>query len=731
MVSGDNVVGEQATLVHLAGEACSVVLDLSSGVPAISYWGSRLPEAAVDPASWISATTPAISQASLDQTGVISLVPERASGHLGRPGLAGHRPDGSGWSPRFSLAEQAVGAQRDLQTRSVDQIAGLELRCVVRLDPADVLIVAVTVTNIGNDPYQLDSLAASIALPQHADELLTFAGRWCGEFDAQRAPWAVGLTSIENRTGRTSHDRVPALFAGSTAFTHGRGDVWGLHLAWSGNASLHAEVLIDGTRQVQLGELLLPGEIVLAPGDSYTTPEIYGAYSSNGLDAASGRFHRHLRSRATHPGPDRPRPVLLNTWEAVYFNHDLDTLKALADRAAEVGAERYVLDDGWFHGRRDDTAGLGDWWVDSDVWSNGLEPLIEHVTGLGLEFGIWVEPEMVNPDSDVYRAHPDWVLTADDYDPVLGRNQLVLNLANPEVFEYLLGHLDALLASHDVGYVKWDMNRNLTHASNGSRAGVHSQTLAVYALIDALRARHPDVEIESCSSGGGRADFEILKRTDRVWTSDSNDALDRQSIQRGFSYLFPPELMGAHIGPPTSHTTRRRHSLAFRAATAFFGHLGIEWNLLKTSDDERVALGEFIALYKQHRGLLHTGDVRRFDHPDASLSVHGVVGADQLEAIVAVTQVASRQATKPGPVRIAGLLPEQRYAVQVLPMPQQGRWGSNHRIPPWMEDGLVVTGAFLAQVGLAVPVLDPESTVMLHLIALPGNAREMAQVTRE
>ena len=711
------MVREEATLVHLAGEACSVVIDVASGVPAIGYWGSRLPQSAVDPTSWSAATTPAISQAGVDQTGVISLVPERASGHLGRPGLAGHRPDGSGWSPRFVLVEHTRGQQNDVHTRSVDEVAKLELRCALRLDPADVLIVGVTVTNIGADAYQLDSLAVSIALPQHADELLTFAGRWCGEFAAQRAAWTVGVTGIENRTGRTSHDRVPTLFAGSNGFTHGRGDVWGLHLAWSGNSSLHAEVLIDGTRHVQLGELLLPGEIVLAPGDSYTTPEIYGSYAATGLDAASGRFHRHLRSRPSHPGPERPRPVLLNTWEAVYFDHDLDTLTALADRAAEIGVERYVLDDGWFHGRRDDTAGLGDWWVDPEVWPDGLDPLIRHVTGLGLEFGIWVEPEMVNPNSDVYRAHPDWVLTADGYEPLLGRNQLVLDLAIPEVSEYLLGLLDGLLTDHDIGYVKWDMNRNLTHASHGSRAGVHGQTLAVYALIDALRERHPDVEIESCSSGGGRADFEILKRTDRVWTSDSNDALDRQSIQRGFSYLFPPELMGAHIGPPTSHTTRRRHSLAFRAATAFFGHLGIEWNLLAASDAQLVALTEFISLYKRHRGLLHSGEVRRFDHPDASLSVHGVVAVDQREAIVAIAQVTSRLATKPGPVRVSGLVPEQPYSVQVLPMPHQHRWGPNHAAPPWVDDGLVVTGAFLANVGLALPALDPESTMLLHIAA--------------
>ena len=253
---------------------------------------------------------------------------------------------------------------------------------------------------------------------------------------------------------------------------------------------------------------------------------------------------------------------MLNTWEAVYFDHDFDTLCRLADRASAIGVERFVLDDGWFAGRRDDTSSLGDWWVSPDAHPMGLAPLIEHVRARGMQFGIWVEPEMISPDSDLYRAHPDWVLAAPGYEAVLGRRQLVVDLANPSAYDEILGRIDALLADHEIAFVKWDMNRDHVHATGSDgRAGTHAQTAALYVMLDELRRRHPDVEFESCASGGGRIDLAILERAERVWTSDCNDALERQTIQRHASMLIPPEVMGAHVGPPTAHTTGRTHPL--------------------------------------------------------------------------------------------------------------------------------------------------------------------------
>jgi alpha-galactosidase len=365
---------------------------------------------------------------------------------------------------------------------------------------------------------------------------------------------------------------------------------------------------------------------------------------------------------------------MLNTWEAVYFDHEPDRLRSLAERAARVGVERFVLDDGWFGSRRDDTTGLGEWSVSADVYPDGLGPLINHVVGLGMEFGIWVEPEMVNPASRVARENPDWLADGDRVDPVLGRNQQLLDLTNEAAFDSVLGHLDALLADHEIGFVKWDMNRPHVGSSGvDGAAATHGNVLALYQLIDELRCRHPAVQFESCASGGGRIDHEILRRVERVWTSDCNDPLDRQSIQRGASLFIPPSVMGAHIGPPRAHTTGRSHRLAFRAATALFGHLGVEWDLTTLSDGQLDDLGAVIALHKRFRALLHDGDVVRFDTPP-EYCAHGVFAVDRSDAVVSFAQLASGLSLTPPPLQLPDLLPDRGFHIEALSLPG-ARWG--------------------------------------------------------
>ena len=699
-------------LVHLRGSSFDLVVDVATPTPTIVHWGQSLGDAPSLDALDAALGRPAVGGA-LAPVAPVSVVPLHADGFAGRPGLAGRRGGGRDWAPRFTTTTHRV-AGSVLTVDSLDDVAGLAL--TTEISAAEVMSVRVTITNVGDRRYSLDALTVSVPLPDGADELLGFDGRWAREFHPVRTAWTHGAVIAEHLRGRTSHEHVPLLFAGASGFGEWVGEVHGVHLAWSGNHTMLAERLADGRRYVQAGELLHPGEVVLESGQSYTTPEVVAVYSSGGLTPATWGFHRSVRSSPAHP--TSPRPVLINTWEAVYFNHDLETLRGLADVAAEVGIERFVLDDGWFGSRRDDTSGLGDWWVSPEVYPDGLAPLIEHVNGLGMEFGIWVEPEMVNPNSDLFRAHPEWALATDGYEPVLGRNQLVLDLGRPEAFEHVLGLLDALLRDHDIAYVKWDMNRDHAQGSGARGApGTHAQTMALYALLDELRRRHPDVEFESCASGGGRIDHEILRRVERVWTSDCNDALERQTIQRGASMLLPPEVMGAHIGPTRAHTTGRVHTLAFRAATALFGHLGVEWNVARLDDDRRAALAEAIAVHKRFRPLLHSGDVVRFD-TEPAYCAHGVYAADRSEALVSFAQLATAPSLTPPPLRVPGLDPDGRYRVEHVALPDE-RWGMALTQPAWLTDGVELTGSQLAAHGIRPPVMHPESAVLISLVRHP------------
>ncbi|MEN9643819.1 MAG: hypothetical protein RL238_488 [Actinomycetota bacterium] len=695
-------------MIHLRGTRADAVIDESTGAPTVVYWGAPLGDVA-DLDSVVQALARPPQQGSLDVVAPITVVPEHGSGFQGRPGLQGSRKGGRHWAPRFRThaLERLDGG---LRVEAVDTVAQLRMVTTITLD--DVLAVRVALTNDGDTRYLLDALHPTLPLPSHAAELLTFDGRWTRELHPVRRDWGSGVFLTENRAGRTSHEHPPLLFAGSVGFGEWSGDVWGVHVAWSGNHLLHAEAMPDGRRYVQGGELLHPGELCLEPGDTYETPLVLGVYGE-GLTPASWGFHASLRRSPA--APRTPRPVLLNTWEAVYFQHDTAHLQQLASAAAEVGIERFVLDDGWFGSRRDDTRGLGDWVVSPEVYPNGLAPLIEHVRALGMEFGIWVEPEMVNPDSDLYRAHPEWALTTDGYEPVLARNQLVLDLAQEGVYQHVLGQLDALLRDHDVAYVKWDMNRNHVHGSGADdKAGTRAQTVAYYRLLDELRSRHPNVEIESCASGGARIDHEVLQRTERVWTSDCNDALERQTIQWGASMFITPEVMGAHIGPTRSHTTGRVHSLAFRAISALFGHLGVEWNVLSLTDTERAQLADVIELHRRFRPLLHGGDTVRFDPvhngQTAASHAHGVYATDRSEALVAHVQLTAGMSLLPPALRLPGLDADRRYRVEQVPVP-----GSN---VVWAQSGIELTGAQLARHGVQLPRQHPESGILLHLTAL-------------
>jgi alpha-galactosidase len=626
------------TLVFLTG---------SAGAPRLIYWGPKL-SAEADLAALDRLDRPAVPPGGLDDGEALSWSPQAGEGFTGHPAMIAHR-DGAAIivQPRAAMTGEG-------EVVLTDALAGVSLTLEMRLDPeTGVLAARSRIVNEAGGRLTVDWLAAA-AFPAPHDVVTTFGGRWAREFAEETRVLGAGMILQDNRTGRTSHHAPPFMVLGEPATGEIQGECFAVHLAWSGDHRLFVERLRDGRIQLQAGELLGPGEIVLREGEAYETPWLYIVRSGAGRNGLSDRLHPFVRStilggRLTA----KPRPVHYNTWEAIYFDHDLDRLRRLADLAANVGVERFVLDDGWFMGRSDDHRALGDWIADRVKYPDGLTPLIDHVRSLGMSFGLWVEPEMANLDSDLLRAHPDWVLGDPGRVQPLGRHQYVLDLTRDEVADAIFRQLDVLLRDHAIDYLKWDMNRDLTHPVSAGRWAVHRQTRAAYALIDRLRLAHPAVEIESCASGGGRADYEILKRTDRIWTSDCNDPLERQSIQRAFSIFFPPEVMGAHVGPRQSHTTARSSSMRTRLITAFAGHMGVEADLSALSPTESAELAAGIALHKANRAWMHQGRTVRLEHPDPGCIAFAVIGDGH--AYVSAVQVDTARTALLAPLRIAGL----------------------------------------------------------------------------
>lgn len=729
--------------LYLRSASTSLVISFDSGEAEVIHWGADLGACLPDLAI-LGAPVP---HSAVDADVPAGLLPQASSSWRGRPALRGHRiadgVPGYDFSVRLRVAEVASDGDGAVVIIQADADAGIRVSSALTLHDGGLLELRHTVTNTGTSSYQLDELATVLPVAPDAVELLDLTGRWCRERHPQRRAIEQGTWVRTGRHGRTGHDSSLLFAAGTAGFGNRHGKVWATHLAWSGNHEQFADSAADGRTMIGGSELLGAAEVILAPGGSYTTPALFAAYSDRGLDGISEAFYAWFRNRPHHvlpsaaaraslSGAGKPRPVVLNTWEAVYFDHNLTTLIELADSAAELGVERFVLDDGWFRGRRDDHAGLGDWYVDESLWPSGLTPLIEAVTSRGMEFGLWVEPEMVNMDSDVVRAHPEWIVgpSVQSYKdggrlPLEWRHQHIIDLVNPDAWQYIYDRVDALLRENNISYLKWDQNRDLLEHGHSGRASVHEQTLAAYRLFDTLKAAHPGVEIESCSSGGARVDLGILERTDRIWASDCNDALERQSIQRWTGLVVPPELVGGHVGPTTSHTTARTHDLSFRAITALFGHFGMEWDVRQVHGVQREELKRFIGIYKEHRDLIHSGRMVRADLADDSLMLHGVVAAGEgaaagsTAALFTLVSTRTAPAEQPGRIGIPGLGADVDYRVEaVFPAPgdaDYARTFTQVQPPAWLESGATASGRFLAEVGLPMPVLNPEHALLLKV----------------
>ena len=698
--------GDIQIIDHIWNETTSVVVAARDGILFIPYIGASLctEEEFEDFRIDTAFLSRGIVGGGLDIEVTPALLPLPSQGWTGTPGLEVIR-DSTLLALDLRLAETSWEGELD-ETCCTLRDAGnnISVELVLSLKASNVFTIDVQLKNESDSDIEVVSCNLNVPIGDQAVEVLTLGGRHAMEAVQQRTPWERSRISIENRTGRTSHEQLGVVFVGTAGFSEQRGEVWGLHLAWSGNFRIMCDGVTDTRKTVQLGELLQPNEITVHAGESHVAPTVVVSYSNTGLTSCSQNFHHYVRSFTdTHY-----RPVVLNTWEAVYFKHDVATLTELATAAADVGVERFVLDDGWFHGRRNDTAGLGDWWVDSSVWPNGLEPLISHVTSRDMDFGLWFEPEMVNPNSDLYRAHPEWALDGTLTNPILGRHQLVLDMSRPEVRDYLFDKIDALLSTYDISYVKWDHNRPLVGGAS------HQQTRGFYTLLQRLTSKHPRVQFESCASGGGRIDMGVARWAKRFWASDSIDALDRLEIQKGLTTFIPPEMLGSHIGSPTCHTTGRKHALSFRAATALFGWLGVEWNVLTLTEKERNGLRDAITFYKQHRDLIHHGDFVRVDHPDDSIDIRGVLSPGGGEGLFSVSRIRSGPSNHAAPIRLP-VDPDCEYMLSVVNLGSP-RWALHRELPQWIQDrSMIVSGAMLSRVGLPMPSLLPESSFLVRL----------------
>lgn len=667
----------------------TLVLTETGGLPVVAWFGPRLPEDE-DLDQFALAGRYDLNGGMLDELAPITLCPLGDGVFQGQPGLRLRDASGGEIVPRFGPAR--ITAQPGaLLVEAQDEGRGLTYRARLALDG----VLELSATLDSRQAVRVDWFAAPVlALPGEQAELIELSGRWVGEFHLHRHAFAPGARLREARSGRSGQENPPFALTCSPGASFTRGAAWAWAYGWPGGHRMLAEELPCGRRQMQWGHA---EGAERAPGTHFATATLTVARSDAGLNGCATQMQAHVRDRLVPwPDPARPRPVHYNCWEAVYFQHDLATLSDMAERAARIGAERFVLDDGWFGRRDDDRSSLGDWVIDRRKWPDGLKPLIDKVQGLGMSFGLWVEPEMVNADSDLYRAHPDWILGAPDQ--VTGRHQLVLDLSRAEVRDYLFDRLGAILSENAIDYLKWDHNRLLPVLDAAQGRGVLD-------LMSRLRAAHPGVEIESCASGGGRIDYGILRETTRVWLSDCIDALERLRMQQAAALFLPAAIVGSHVGAEHSHTTGRSLPMTFRAWIAAMRHMGFESDLTAFTAEDEAVLTRVTAWYKENRGWMHRGAIHLLDSDDPTVTAEIQIAADGSRFVAFAGQAAMPRQSLPRPLRLTGLDPDARYRVSLL-NPEDRARPSRGPVALTTQD-LTLSGRALMDRGLSLPLAWP------------------------
>ena len=560
---------------------------------------------------------------------------------------------------------------------------------------ADVITRAALLENEGNGPIRLDKAAsACLDLPFGPWELIHFHGRHCMERQPERVPLSHNIQTLRSARGASSHQHNPFAILAAPHTTEEAGECLGAMLVWSGNFKIECEVSQMQSTRLVAGVSDDDFSWTLEPGGQFAAPEVLFCYSDQGLSELSARYHRFLQRHIIRsPWRDKPRPVLINNWEATYMDFDAQRIWDIARQARDLGVEMLVLDDGWFGERSDDSSGLGDWQFNEKKLGCTFDQLIGRVREMGLLFGLWIEPEMVCTNTALYAAHPDWALTIPGRAPATGRSQLVLDLGRPEVVDYLYSLFHRLLAEHDIAYIKWDMNRNLTDVYSRvlppERQGeaAYRYMLGLYSLLDRLTRDFPEVLFEGCAGGGGRFDAGMLCYCPQIWCSDDTDAIHRIKIQYGTSFGYPPCTMGSHVSASPNHQTGRSTPLSTRAVVAMAGTFGYELDLQKLTDAEKEMVKVQIAQYKQLQPLLLEGRCERLTDAvtDTCFTAWQFTAPDRSRAAVSVVVIDPQANPWPIHVRLRGLDPQALYHESLTER--------------------VYTGAALCHAGLTLPIL--------------------------
>lgn len=607
----------------------------------------------------------------------------------------------------LDLAVDAVGADHDTLTVTLrDTHYPVSVELAYTLDAgADAITRRATVRHDGTEGrLRVDRAGtASWALPARPGwRLSTAAGAYAAENHVERRPLGQGTVTLASRHGIAGHDFLPWVALDEDAAAH-HGEVWAMTLAWSGSWAIGVHAGQDGAVHVIGGLEPSDADAWLEPGTSLELPPMTGVYSPEGHDGAARRFHRHARDRVVVQ-PQRPRPVIFNSWEATWFAVDDTGQRRVATKVADLGVELFVLDDGWFHGRLDDTRGLGDWWPDADKFPDGMAAFADHVHGLGMLFGLWVEPEMVSPDSDLYRRHPDWIHRWETREPTLQRHQYALDFGRADVRAWASEMLVRLVRDHKVDYLKWDMNRPIIEPAGPDAVRAH--TLGVYEVWERLRAEFPDLWLENCASGGGRPDHGALARCHWTWTSDDTDPVERLPIQHGFARINPPATMCNWVSGARNPLTARSTPLAFRFHVAMPGVLGLSFDPDELTDVERGLARGLVAQYKQIRPLVTDGTRWELPAPARGMSALALVSEDQRET--AVLAWGPRIPFTHGVPRLLvhGLRDDLTYTASV----GEGSTDSG-------ADGITASGAWLRSVGLPLWARGDHASWLIRLTA--------------